>query len=64
MAIAHKLIRLIHRLLSRKEPFKDLGEAFLDKREKTVKVDKLSRRLQALGYRVTLEPLPDSGLIA
>ena len=64
MAIAHKLIRLIHRLLSRKEPFKDLGEAFLDKREKTVKVDKLSRRLQALGYRVTLEPIPDAGLIA
>ena len=64
MAIAHKLIRLIHRLLSRKEPYKDLGEAFLDKREKTVKADKLTRRLQALGYRVTLEPLPDPGLIA
>ncbi len=64
MAIAHKLIRLIHLLLSWKEPYKDLGAAFLDKREKTVKADKLTRRLQALGYRVTLEPLPDAGLIA
>lgn len=64
MAIAHKLIRLIHRLLSRKEPYKDLGETFLDKREKVVKADKLTRRLQALGYHVTLEHLPDPGLIA
>ena len=63
MAIAHKLIRLIHRLLSRKEPYKDLGETFLDKREKAVKADKLTRRLQALGYRVTLESTPDAGLI-
>jgi len=51
-------------LLSRKEPYKDLGETFLYKREKIVKADKLTRRLQALGYHVTLKPLPDAGLIA
>ena len=45
MAIAHKLVQLTYRLLSRKEPDRDVGEAFLDKREKTVKADKLTRLL-------------------
>jgi hypothetical protein len=37
-------------------PYRDLGEAYLDQIGQTRTVANLKRRLERLGYRVTLEP--------
>jgi hypothetical protein len=50
IAIAHK-IRLLRNL-----PNRDLGEAYLDQIGQSRTVSTLKRRLERLGYRVTLEP--------
>ena len=37
-------------------PYRDLGEAYLDRIAQTRTVANLDRRLERLGYNVTLEP--------
>ena len=44
-------------MLSRGEPYKDLGGNYFDTRRKDVKVNVLTRQLQKLGYSVQLEPM-------
>ena len=48
-------LRLSHALL-KNLPYRDLGEAYLDQIGQTRTVANLKRRLERLGYRVTLEP--------
>ena len=44
-------------MLAKNLPYRDLGEAYLDQISQTRTVANLKRRLERLGYRVTLEPL-------
>lgn len=56
VAIAHKLLIAIFHVLGRGVPYQDLGENYFDSRAKDRTTKHLVRRLQTLGYQVTLAP--------
>ncbi len=43
-------------LCDRSVPYRDLGDAYLDKISQTRTVANLKRRIERLGYQVSLEP--------
>ena len=56
VAIAHKLLIAAYHVLSGNKPFVDLGAEYLLKRAAPTNTKKLLKKLEALGYTVTLEP--------
>ena len=56
LAIAHKILVSAYHMLAKNLPYQDLGEAYLDQIGQTRTVANLKRRLERLGYKVTLEP--------
>src|SRR5271166_3614394 len=56
LAIAHKILVSTYHMLAKSLPYRELGEAYLDQLGQTRTVANLKRRLERLGYRVTLEP--------
>jgi len=56
LAIAHKILVSAYHMLAKGLAYHDLGEAYLDQIGQTRTVANLKRRLERLGYRVTLEP--------
>lgn len=57
IAVARTLLESFWYMLSRGEPYKDLGADYFDKRRRDVKVNVLTKQLQKLGYAVQLEPV-------
>jgi transposase len=55
LAIAHKILVSAYHMLAKGLPYRDLGEAYLDQISQTRTVANLKRRLERLGYHVTLE---------
>ncbi len=55
LAIAHKILVSAYHMLAKGLPYRDLGEAYLDQITQTRTVANLKRRLERLGYHVTLE---------
>jgi transposase len=55
LALAHKILVAAYHMLAKGTDYKDLGEAYLDQLGRTHTVSNLKRRLERLGYRVTLE---------
>lgn len=56
MAIAHKILVAAYHMLSQQVSYNDLGDAYLDKLSKTQLTRNLLRRLDRLGYQVTVQP--------
>jgi transposase len=56
MAVAHSLLVIIYHMLRDKQPYRDLGATFFETREKERVVKGALRRLEGLGYTVTLQP--------
>jgi len=56
VAIAHKLLIAAYEVLRDNEPFVDLGADYLSKRSLPDSTRKWTKRLEALGYEVTLKP--------
>ena len=57
VAIAHSILVIAYHVLSRKEPYRDLGSNYFDERDRVRVEKRLSKRLERLGYTVTLEPV-------
>jgi transposase len=57
MAVAHSIVVSAFYMLSRNEPYHDLGATYFDERRREHLVDRLTQRIERLGYRVTLEPV-------
>ena len=57
IAVARSLLESFYFMLSRGEPYKDLGGDYFDQRRKEVKVDVLTKQLKKLGYSVHLETI-------
>ena len=55
MAVSHSLLVAIYNMLLNGEHFKDLGPTYLDERRKEAVVRRSVRRLEELGYRVTID---------
>jgi transposase len=56
LAIAHKILVAVYHMLSSGQPYKDLGDAYLDSLSKRRTTNSLVDRLKRLGYDVTLKP--------
>lgn len=55
IAVAHALTVIIYKVLERKEPYKELGADYFDRNHPERQRKYLVKRLEALGYKVTLE---------
>jgi hypothetical protein len=51
------MVRIFH-VLTHNEPYRELGANYFDERQWQYTVDRLTSRIEHLGYRVHLEPLP------
>ena len=58
MAVAHSIVVSAFHMLSRNEPYQELGANYFDAHRREHLVDRLTRRIERLGYRVSLEPVP------
>jgi transposase len=58
MAVAHSIVISAFYMLSRNESYHELGANYFDEHRREHVVDRLTRRLQHLGYRVSLAPVP------
>ncbi|MCL6613608.1 MAG: IS110 family transposase [Firmicutes bacterium] len=56
VAVAHALLVIIYRMLKDGTRYKDLGGNFFDELNKQAVVKRTVKRLEALGYKVTVEP--------
>jgi transposase len=55
VALAHKILVAIYHMLSHQVCYNELGDAYLDKRNKHQLTRNLIHRLERLGYKVTLD---------
>jgi transposase len=55
IAVAHSLLVIIYHLLHDGTPYRDLGATYFDERQRDATVRRSVRRLERLGYRVTIE---------
>ncbi len=53
-AVAHNIIVIAYHVLARGVEFQDLGAAYLDERDRERTRHRLTRRLEALGYQVSI----------
>jgi transposase len=58
VAVGHTILTMVYILLTRKQPYQDLGTAYFDHREQHQVERRLVRRLERLGYHVSLQPVP------
>jgi transposase len=55
MALGHTILTIVYHLLTRKQPYQDLGAAYFDTRDQRRIEHRLVRRLERLGYQVSLQ---------
>jgi transposase len=56
VAVGHIILVIAHRLLSKGEVYRDLGERYFDERDRHTVERRLVARLEGLGYTVSLNP--------
>jgi hypothetical protein len=56
--VGHSILVIAYHLLTRKQPYSDLGANYFDERDRQAVTKRCLNRLQRLGYQVTLEKLP------
>jgi len=56
VAVAHSILVIVYRMLSRGSVYIDLGPNYFDERDKTATVNRAMARIARLGYNVTVVP--------
>jgi len=56
VAVAHSILVIAYHLIQRKEPYRELGGDYFDKRRPEATARNLVKRLHRLGYQVSLQP--------
>ena len=56
IAVAHTILRIVYALLTNQTAYVDLGVNYFDQRDRQAVERRAVRRLEGLGYTVTLEP--------
>ena len=57
LAVAHKILVIVYTLLKSGEEYQERGAAALDERQKDRLLEQMQRRIERLGYKVSLEPI-------
>ena len=60
IAVAHSILVIAYHLLSRQETYRDLGALYFDQRNREKVRRNLVHRLEALGYKVIIEPTKEA----
>jgi transposase len=55
VAVAHTILIIAYHILQRRQPYQDLGSNYFDERERSAIARQSIRRLEQLGFKVTLE---------
>lgn len=55
VAVAHSILIIAYHILQRQQPYQDLGSNYFDERERAAIARQSVRRLEQLGFIVTLE---------
>ena len=55
VAIAHSILVIVYHLMGDKTTYHELGPDYFDERSRSVTVHRAVRRIERLGYGVTLE---------
>jgi len=58
VAVGHSILVIAYHLLTRKQPYSDLGANYFDERDRQAVTKRCVNRLQKLGFKVNLEKLP------
>ena len=58
MAVAHRLLVIAYHVIARREPYRELGADYLERRTAPASVDRLVHRLRQLGVEVTVTAEP------
>ena len=58
VAVAHSIIVIVYHMLTRREPYRELGGNYFDERQRGAVTNRLVRRLEKLGYEVALKEKP------
>jgi transposase len=61
VAVAHSIVVIAYHLIQRKEPYRELGGDYFDKQRPDATATRLVKRLERLGYAVTLQKHPITG---
>lgn len=56
IAVGHTVLTIVYTMLTRQQPYQDLGAAYFDQRERHRVEQRLVQRLERLGYQVALQP--------
>ncbi len=64
VALGHTILVMIYHILTRREPYRELGVAYFDQLERQRVEHRLVHRLERLGYTVTLQPAVGSPALA
>ena len=56
IAVAHSIVVIIYHILSRQEPYNELGADYFERRKPEAVVTRLTRQIEKLGYSVTVVP--------
>jgi transposase len=56
VAVAHSILVIAYHVLTKREPYRDLGTNYFDERDRQAVERRLVYRLEALGYTVSLQP--------
>ncbi len=58
IAIAHKILKAAYYILSKREPYQELGANYLHQHHSQQLLKRMCRRFSQLGYHVSLTPNP------
>ena len=58
MAVAHSILVIAYHLIRDKEPYHEIGSDYFDKLAAPVTAKRLLKRLESLGYQVTIQTAP------
>jgi hypothetical protein len=60
MAVAHSILVIAYHLIKHQEPYRELGGDYFDQRRPEATAKRLVKRLEQLGYSVSIEQQPAS----
>jgi transposase len=60
LAVAHSLLVIVYRVLDRRADYFELGGDYFDRRQHQTQQQRLIRRLEGMGLRVTAGALPNA----
>ena len=60
IALGHTILVIIYHILTERKPYHELGGTYFDQREREQVERRLVRRLERLGYSVSLQPADSS----